>query len=149
MMFSKSVDKSETKNVDLGFCGPNTYWFPNITSKSTKTHICQDFQCQHVENHYFGHTYGRRCLLDFSGGGFLVHICTIKNINLFVHSSPDIFFLAIFHVGDPPTYYTRAHITVCVKKASRKSCFDHNYRSRCIRDFSCGGFLVTMIPINT
>ena len=117
MMFSKSVDKSEKKNFDLGFCGPNTYWFPNITSKSTKTHICQDFQCQHVENHYFGHTYGRRCLLDFSGGGFLVHICTIKNINLFVHSSPGIFFFGDFPFWRPTNLlYACTYYSVCQKK---------------------------------
>ena len=44
-------------------------------------------------------------MLDFSGGGFLVHIGTIKNINLFGHSSPVIFFFWRFSsFGDPPTY---------------------------------------------
>ena len=87
MMFSKSVDETEKKKFELTFCGPNICWFPNITRKNTHKHICYDFQFPYVENHYFGHTQGIIYLLDFSGGCFLVHIGTIKNINLFGHSS--------------------------------------------------------------
>ena len=145
-MISKSVDETEKKIFDLMFCGPTTCWFPRKTGKHTKNHICRYFQLSYDQNQYFGHTRRRRCLLDSSSGGFLVHIGTIKNINLFAHSSPGRFFFWRFSISEA----YRSGIIVPIssyallmsKIRSQKSFFGHILQSKRPFNFSLGGFLI-------
>ena len=150
-MISKSVDETEKTNFDLMYCGPTTCWFPRKMGKHTKNRICQYFQLSYVQNQYFGHTRRRRCLLDSSSGGFLVYIGTIKNINLFVHSSPGRFFFwrfSILEAHRPGIIVLISTYSLLMSKIrSQKSFFGHILQRKRPFNFSLGGFLIHMCTI--